>query len=38
MNVLLAEASVPYEIVREIDEVNDIITSYDVALVIGAVV
>eukprot|EP00392_Amoebophrya_sp_AT5.2_P003628 g3633.t1 len=36
MNVLLAEANVPYEIVREMDEVNEIITSYDVAIVIGA--
>ncbi len=36
MNVLLAEANVPYDIVREMDEVNDVITSYDVAIVIGA--
>ncbi|CAD7924036.1 unnamed protein product [Amoebophrya sp. A120] len=36
MNVLLAEANVPYEIVREMDEINDVITSYDVAIVIGA--
>lgn len=36
MNVLLAEANVPYDIVREMDEVNDVITTYDVAIVIGA--
>merc|ERR1719421_790359 len=36
MNVLLAEASVPYEIVKEMDEINSHITSYDVAIVIGA--
>lgn len=35
MNVLLAEANVPYDIVREMDEVNDVITSYDIAIVIG---
>ena len=36
MNVLLAEANVPYEIVLEMDEINDVITSYDLAIVIGA--
>ena len=36
MNVLLAEASVPYDIVHEMDEVNPDIASVDVVLVIGA--
>merc|ERR1719145_229630 len=36
MNVLLAEANVPYDIVREMEEVNEVITSYDLAIVIGA--
>jgi len=36
MNVLLAEANVPYDIVFEMDEVNDEIESVDVALVVGA--
>jgi NAD/NADP transhydrogenase beta subunit len=36
MNVLLAEANVPYEIVKEMDEVNHSIGSYDIAIVIGA--
>lgn len=36
MNVLLAEASVPYEIVKEMDEVNDQISNYDLSIVIGA--
>jgi NAD(P) transhydrogenase subunit beta len=36
MNVLLAEANVPYDIVLEMDEINDDFTSTDVVLVIGA--
>ncbi len=36
MNVLLAEAKVPYDIVLEMDEVNDDFSSTDVVLVIGA--
>ncbi len=36
MNVLLAEASVPYDIVLEMDEINDEFTTTDVVLVIGA--
>ncbi|WP_026459807.1 NAD(P)(+) transhydrogenase (Re/Si-specific) subunit beta [Schaalia suimastitidis] len=36
MNVLLAEAKVPYDIVLEMDEVNDDFASVDVVLVIGA--
>ncbi len=36
MNVLLAEARVPYDIVLEMDEVNDDFPSTDVVLVIGA--
>ena len=36
MNVLLAEAHVPYDIVYEMDEVNDEFDETDVVLVIGA--
>ena len=36
MNVLLAEADVPYEQLCEMDEVNAIMTTVDVAIVIGA--
>ena len=36
MNVLLAEAKVPYDIVREMDEINDDFAGADVVLVIGA--
>ncbi|MFP7696820.1 Re/Si-specific NAD(P)(+) transhydrogenase subunit beta [Trueperella sp. LYQ143] len=36
MNVLLAEAKVPYDIVFEMDEVNEDFGSVDVVLVIGA--
>ena len=36
MNVLLAEANVPYDIVLEMDEVNDDLGEVDVVVVIGA--
>ncbi|WP_448618738.1 Re/Si-specific NAD(P)(+) transhydrogenase subunit beta [Geodermatophilus sp. URMC 65] len=36
MNVLLAEAKVPYDIVLEMDEINDDLAKTDVVLVIGA--
>ena len=36
MNVLLAEAKVPYDIVEEMDEINDDFSDTDVVLVIGA--
>ena len=36
MNVLLAEAKVPYDIVLEMDEIDDDFDSTDVVLVIGA--
>jgi NAD(P) transhydrogenase subunit beta len=36
MNVLLAEAKVPYDIVLEMDEINDDLKNTDVVLVIGA--
>ena len=36
MNVLLAEAKVPYDIVMEMDEINDDFPDTDVSMVIGA--
>ena len=36
MNVLLAEAKVPYDIVLEMDEINDDLPETDVVIVIGS--
>ncbi len=36
MNVLLAEANVPYELLKEMDEINPEFPSTDVVLVVGA--
>merc|ERR1711887_503185 len=36
LNVLLAEAGVPYDVVLEMDEINDDFTETDLVLVIGA--
>ncbi|WP_299653394.1 NAD(P)(+) transhydrogenase (Re/Si-specific) subunit beta [uncultured Jannaschia sp.] len=36
MNVLLAEAKVPYDIVLEMDEINEDFSTTDVAIVIGS--
>jgi NAD(P) transhydrogenase subunit beta len=36
MNVLLAEADVPYDLLREMDEINPEFPRTDVTLVIGA--
>ena len=36
MNVLLAEADVPYESLKDMDEINQYIDQIDVALIIGA--
>src|SRR2546428_963096 len=36
MNVLLAEANVPYDQLKEMDQINDEFKSTDVALVVGA--
>ena len=36
MNVMLAEAKVPYDIVLEMDEINDDFPDTDVVMIIGA--
>ena len=36
LNILLAEAGVPYESVFELDEINEDFGAVDVALVVGA--
>ena len=36
MNVLLAEAKVPYDIVLEMDEINDDLPNTDVVMIIGS--
>jgi len=36
LNVVLAEAGVPYDLVEEMEEINDDFDSTDVALVVGA--
>lgn len=36
MNVLLAEAGVPYDIIQDLDEINEEFATADVCLVIGA--
>ncbi|HKJ68334.1 MAG TPA: NAD(P)(+) transhydrogenase (Re/Si-specific) subunit beta [bacterium] len=36
MNVLLAEANVPYDLLKDLDEVNDEFQTAEVALVVGA--
>ncbi len=36
LNVLLAEAGVPYDVVLEMDEINDDFDDTDLVLVIGA--
>ena len=36
MNVLLAEANLPYDIIFEMDEINSVFNATDVVLVIGA--
>lgn len=37
LNVLLAEAGVPYDVVFEMDEINEEIDKFDVVLVSGLI-
>jgi NAD(P) transhydrogenase, putative len=36
LNVLLAEAGIPYDVVQEMDEINNDFSKTDLVLVIGA--
>jgi NAD(P) transhydrogenase subunit beta len=36
MNIILCEADIPYEKLNEMDAINQLLDSYDVALIIGA--
>ena len=36
MNVILSEADIPYDVVKEMDQVNEEMESFDVAIVLGA--
>ena len=36
MNVLLAEVGIPYDIVHEMEEINDKFATTDLVLVVGA--
>ena len=36
MNVILSEADIPYDVMKEMDEVNDEMDNFDVAIVLGA--
>ena len=36
LNVLLAEAGIPYDIVKEMEEINEDLHDTDVVLVVGA--
>jgi NAD(P) transhydrogenase subunit beta len=36
MNVLLAEANIGYDLLKEMDEVNDEMDQYDLVLIVGA--
>ena len=36
MNVILSEADIPYDVVKELEEVNEEMTEFDIAIVLGA--